>query len=48
MEIEYIIGTLYNDTLIGDSNNNQFNPLAGFNIVDGKGFYLKIRHGWFT
>ncbi|GAA6155337.1 hypothetical protein NBRC116588_08100 [Pyruvatibacter sp. HU-CL02332] len=35
--IEYVIGTLFDDTLIGDANDNQFLPDRGNDMVNGGG-----------
>ncbi len=36
-EVEEVVGTEYNDTLIGNNSDNRFELLSGFNVVDGRG-----------
>jgi Ca2+-binding RTX toxin-like protein len=36
-EIEELVGTNYNDTVIGNNLDNRFELLSGINVVDGRG-----------
>jgi VCBS repeat-containing protein len=43
--IEQVIGTNFADTLQGDGLDNDFRPLAGNDVVDGRGGYDTLQYG---
>lgn len=40
--IEGVVGTNYDDTILGDDGDNELRPLAGNDVVDGRGGYDSI------
>lgn len=42
--IENLSGTNYTDTLVGNDQDNTFRPVAGADIIDGRGGYDTIRY----
>jgi hypothetical protein len=44
ISIESVRGSMFDDTLIGDDNNNVFRPLAGNDTIDGGGGNNEVRY----